>query len=143
MIEKRPQSDFNPYQAPTAVLAPSAGAEGVGELASRGNRLDAAMGLVALVILLAWAAWNLVLIARHGQTQGKRWMNIRVERPDGTVATLPRIFLARGGVTYALSFIPVIGGLVSLVDTLMIFREDRRCLHDLIADTVVRNAPSQ
>ena len=33
-----------------------------------------------------------------------------------------------------------LGGLVSLVDSLMIFGSDRRCLHDQIADTIVVNA---
>jgi len=28
-------------------------------------------------------------------------------------------------------------GLIGVVDTLFIFRRDRRCLHDLIADTIV------
>jgi len=175
MIEKRPMTDFNPYQAPTAVLAPQAAPEGVGELASRGNRLAAAMldglipGLAAVLVVvafmqapkgdegsmtgaivfgglggligLAWVVWNLILVSRYGQTQGKRWMKIRVERPDGTVASFSRILFMRGMIVALLGAIPVVGGLVGLVDPLLIFREDRRCLHDMIADTVVRNAP--
>jgi uncharacterized RDD family membrane protein YckC len=36
-----------------------------------------------------------------------------------------------------LGAIPYVGWLVSLVDPLLIFGKDRRCLHDLIADTIV------
>ena len=36
--------------------------------------------------------------------------------------------------------VPFVGGLVSLVDALLIFRDDRRCLHDEIADTIVVTA---
>ena len=33
--------------------------------------------------------------------------------------------------------IPFAGGIFSLIDCLFIFREDRRCIHDLIAGTKV------
>jgi uncharacterized RDD family membrane protein YckC len=33
--------------------------------------------------------------------------------------------------------IPFIGGLLGVIDFLFIFREDRRCVHDLIAGTKV------
>ena len=32
---------------------------------------------------------------------------------------------------------PAIGGIIQLVDILFIFRDDRKCIHDLIAGTVV------
>jgi hypothetical protein len=35
------------------------------------------------------------------------------------------------------AMIPVVGGLISLVDIVLIFRRDRRCLHDHIAGTRV------
>ena len=38
---------------------------------------------------------------------------------------------------WAISIIPVIGSLVGLIDALLIFRDNRRCLHDNIADTMV------
>jgi uncharacterized RDD family membrane protein YckC len=41
--------------------------------------------------------------------------------------------LLRGVVNGLLSIIPLYG----LVDALFIFREDKRCLHDLIAGTIV------
>jgi len=38
------------------------------------------------------------------------------------------------------SSIPFIGGFLALIDILFIFREDRRCVHDMIAGTVVVEA---
>jgi uncharacterized RDD family membrane protein YckC len=38
---------------------------------------------------------------------------------------------------WALESIPLLGGLFSLVNVCFIFRDDRRCIHDLIADTIV------
>ncbi|HIB35817.1 MAG TPA: hypothetical protein EYO26_05415, partial [Dehalococcoidia bacterium] len=32
---------------------------------------------------------------------------------------------------------PMIGGIIQLVDVMFIFRNDRKCIHDLIAGTVV------
>ena len=46
----------------------------------------------------------------------------------------------RGGLSWVLAAIPGIGNLYALIDVLCIFREDRRCLHDLIADTNVVEA---
>ena len=36
--------------------------------------------------------------------------------------------------------LPCIGPLFSLVDALTIFRDERRCLHDDMADTIVVNS---
>ena len=51
---------------------------------------------------------------------------------------LPR--LARAVATWAITAIPVAGGIFALADLLFIFREDRRCLHDHIAGTRVVRA---
>jgi uncharacterized RDD family membrane protein YckC len=47
--------------------------------------------------------------------------------------------LIRYGVYFAGNFIPVIGPLFGLVNVLFIFGEERRCLHDLAANTIVVN----
>ena len=36
--------------------------------------------------------------------------------------------------------VPFIGGFYSIIDSLMIFGEQRRCIHDYIADTIVIRA---
>jgi len=41
---------------------------------------------------------------------------------------------------YLISAIPVVGSFFVLIDTLLVFRADRRCVHDLIAGTKVVKA---
>jgi uncharacterized RDD family membrane protein YckC len=107
-------------------------------------RDSALLGILALAMMLGYVAlavWNAVWLHRYGQTIGKRLLGIRIVRGDGSRASLGRIF--------ALRYLPMAllggltghpGGLVKLVDVLCIFRDDRRCLHDLIADTRVVRA---
>ena len=158
-------SEENPYQAPAAELvAPSEGFSD-NRLATRGSRFAAVMvdtlilGVMAIPFLifmqsaktlgyaisgvlgLGYSITTILFVARYGQTIGKRVMKIRIERLDGTVASFWRIILLRAGVVGLLGLIPVVGSLISIVDALMIFAQDRRCLHDRIADTVVMQVP--
>ncbi len=110
-----------------------AGSGGVGPL-------SIAAFIVAGVGMLAYLAITLMWLSRYGQTVGKRLLKIRIERVDGTRASLGRLILLRAGITGLLGAIPVFGALISLIDSLMIFGEARRCLHDRIADTVVVEA---
>lgn len=90
--------------------------------------------------ILAWIVITVILVARNGQTIAKKLIGIRVARPDGTRASLGRIFWLRNVVVFVISVIPLVGAIFVLVDILMIFGEERRCLHDRIADTIVVNA---
>jgi uncharacterized RDD family membrane protein YckC len=112
---------------------------------STGNQpgLDQAMGIgfaLAGLLALGLIAWNCVLLERNGQTLAKKLLGIRVVRRDGSHCGLARIFFARYLPIAVLGAIPFVGGLVSLADALLIFRDDRRCLHDEIADTIVVKA---
>lgn len=106
-------------------------------------------GVLALLLLLGLAALGvtqLYLLAARGQTLGKRWMGIRIAKADSgangglTANILLRAVapvLVSGGVQLLSKGL---GGLFGLADILCIFRDDRRCLHDLIAGTVVVKA---
>jgi uncharacterized RDD family membrane protein YckC len=80
---------------------------------------------------------NLVLLQRNGQTIGKKMLGIRIVRSDGSRATLGRIFWLRGFVNGLFYYIPFVGRLYALVDSLAIFGSARRCVHDYVADTIV------
>jgi uncharacterized RDD family membrane protein YckC len=90
-----------------------------------------------LLGLLLFAIVNGYLLMSRGQTVGKKLLGMRIVRPDGSAATPGRIIGLRYAVGWLLSALPVVGMVYALVDCLMIFRADRRCLHDLIADTIV------
>lgn len=89
--------------------------------------------LLAALGLFSWAWITALLVARSGQTIGKRLLEIRVVRSDGSPASLGRIFWLRNVVNAFLGVIPLYG----LVELLFIFGPRRRCVHDLIADTIV------
>lgn len=84
--------------------------------------------------------YNLVLLNSDGQTLGKRWMKVRIVRSSGERAGLGRIFWLRMFVPGLIGRIPLVGVIFALVDPLFIFGEERRCVHDMIADTIVVNA---
>ena len=96
--------------------------------------------VVVVVALLALMIVNLVLLHRYGQTIGKRVFSIKVVRLDGSQCSLLRYIFARWLPVGLLGGIPLLGPVISLVDSLMIFRNDQRCMHDLIADTIVVKA---
>jgi uncharacterized RDD family membrane protein YckC len=93
--------------------------------------------LLGFAVLIGVLVINCVLLHRHGQTIGKRTLDIAIVRTDGSRVGLLRVIFLRGLPVSLLSRIPVIGPLVWLVDSLLIFGSERRCLHDLIADTIV------
>ena len=77
----------------------------------------------------------LYLLSEYGQTVGKRALNIKVVRTDGSPVGLGRLFLLRNLVPGLINM-PT-SGIFNLIDTLVIFGEPCRCLHDYIADTQV------
>lgn len=99
-----------------------------------------ALMLLSLCALLAVTVIHLMLLYRHGQTLGKRWIGIRIVRSDGDRAGLPRLLFLRGFVPGLIGGIPYIGWVFALGNVLWIFGEERRCLHDHFADTIVVNA---
>ncbi|MBN1205551.1 MAG: RDD family protein [Myxococcaceae bacterium] len=98
------------------------------------------ISLLGLLGTLAIAVYQLYLVSRNGQTIGKRMMKIRVVRTDGSRVSLGRILVLRNLIPGGLGSLC---GLFSLIDALLIFNEDRRCVHDMLADTKVIKASSE
>ncbi|MEO7326633.1 MAG: RDD family protein [Dokdonella sp.] len=98
------------------------------------------LGFAIFAVMIGIAVVNMVLLHRHGQTLAKRWLNIKIVRTDGSPCSLLRIIFARFLPVALLGAIPLIGYFISLVDSLLIFRQDYRCLHDHFADTIVVKA---
>ena len=93
-----------------------------------------------LIGFVMFALIHGVLLARRGQTLGKLVLGIRITRPDGSAASVGRVLGVRYGLGYLIASVPAFGWAFALVDSLMIFRASRRCLHDVIADTIVVQA---
>lgn len=96
--------------------------------------------LLHLLPLLLYSVGQAYLLLGDGQTIGKKVMGIRIvsvhtgDRPGWF-----SLLLVRRPLIFLLLLIPLVGLLCLTADHLFIFREDRRCLHDLIAGTAVVN----
>lgn len=87
--------------------------------------------------ILAYLAAQVYFLTVSGQTMGKKALGIRIVKTDtGENGGFVTNVLLRGVVNGLLGIIPLYG----LVDTLFIFREDKKCIHDLIAGTQVIDA---
>jgi uncharacterized RDD family membrane protein YckC len=118
-----------------------AAAAGAGVHASGGGGVVAiVIGLLALAAIAGIFVYTAVLVYRYGQTIGKRAMGIRVVRTDGSRVGFGRFIFLRWLPVTILSMIPLLGYVISLLDVLLIFRENRLCVHDNIADTKVVTA---
>ena len=157
---------FSPYQPPKASIIDEANDEKI-ELAGRGTRLiayliDTLLYLIAIVpvifsiernpdaeptmavtfmsvLIITLTITNFVWLHRYGQTIGKRLSSIKIVRSDYSRAGLLRIIFLRALPIGLLSNIPGVGGVIAILDPLLIFQDSRRCLHDYIAYTIVIN----
>jgi uncharacterized RDD family membrane protein YckC len=81
---------------------------------------------------------QIYLLSTAGQTMGKKLLGLRiVNYADGTNPGFVKAFLLRSFVNGLIGCVPIVGPLYSLVDLCFIFGAERRCIHDLIAGTVV------
>lgn len=125
------------YLPALIVLIATAGTEALDpSAATLDTSIWGVAGLLCLCGLVAWIWITVLLVARNGQTIGKRLLEIRVVRSDGSPASLGRIFWLRNVVNTLLGVIPLYG----LVELLFIFGVRQQCIHDLIADTIVVRA---
>ena len=89
------------------------------------------------VLSLGFLGVQLYLLYQSAQTIGKRVMGIKIVAEDGTPASFGKIVGMRMFVMTLLEQIPLAGGIVALLNPLMIFRDSQRCLHDDLAKTAV------
>ncbi|HNP63431.1 MAG TPA: RDD family protein [Woeseiaceae bacterium] len=94
--------------------------------------------LLLLSSLVLFVALNGYLLATKGQTIGKVAVGTRiVSIHDGSLVPLWKLMLLRYLPYFGLGYLPIGGQILSLVNALMIFKADRRCLHDHTAGTKV------
>lgn len=84
----------------------------------------------SLLQVVLFMAISVELWHRYGQTPGKKLVHIRVVDAK-TLKTAPYWQLFLRFVSYFLSLISVVGFFIG------VFRNDKRCLHDLISGTAV------
>jgi uncharacterized RDD family membrane protein YckC len=94
-------------------------------------------GAVCAMGWLGLAVYQWSLISRSGQSLGKKWLGIRIVRIDGRPINFTSGVILRSWVPFLIGLIPYLGMLFGLIDSLCIFSEERRCVHDGIAGTKV------
>ena len=107
----------------------------IGEFAV--EQMDLILLGVTVILGIGLLIWNLILLDRNGQTLGKLCCGIKIVRTDYTKASFSRVFWLRAVVNALFTAIPVVGNIYALVDVLFIFGEERKCIHDMFADTIV------
>lgn len=106
----------------------------IDKVIASGNPTLLALNWFMNILMIA----NVVMLTVRGQTVGKLLIGIHIVRfSDGARAGFLKAVLLRGMLFGILAFLPVVGPFLLISDSLMIFRKDRRCLHDLVADTKV------
>ncbi len=93
--------------------------------------------ILYIIGVMALAAYQIYLLTVKGQTIGKNLMNIQIVKSEnnengGFVTNVLLRGILNGILYFTLLYIPV--------DIFFIFREDQRCLHDMIAGTKVVDA---
>lgn len=95
------------------------------------------LGMVSGAAWLGLLLFQAYLIATTGQSIAKRWLRIKIVKVDGSEVNFVSGVLLRNWLMLILQQIPGVNVILPLLDALFIFREDRRCIHDLIAGTKV------
>lgn len=90
-----------------------------------------------------WALFFLLhghLLNQYGQTIGKKLLNIAIVDLNGNKPDFWPLIGKRYVPVALVAYIPLIGTILTLVNVLFIFRDDKRCVHDHIAGTIVVKA---
>jgi uncharacterized RDD family membrane protein YckC len=95
-------------------------------------------GLFGLVVYLAL---NGYWLSKDGQTIGKKVVGTRIVSVEtNEIIPLWKVFCIRYLPLAVCANIPLAGQFIAIVDSLFVFRKDKRCIHDLIAGTKVVKA---
>ena len=97
------------------------------------------LGLLIVTLFIGWAIWNL-FTWKTGQTPAKRILRqVVVDANTGEVFSWSRMALREFAVKGAAGNIAsgATSGVTFVVDSLFVFREDRRTVHDLIVGSKV------
>ena len=98
--------------------------------------------IVGIAGIIGFLFFQGYLLKKSGQTIGKLLTNIYIVDLNNNVPEFSKLIALRYLPMWVLAFVPVITSILPLVDSLFIFRKDRRCIHDLLAGTkvIVKNS---
>ena len=100
-------------------------------------------GEQATLFVVGWVVFlvlNGYLLYKRGQTIGKVAVKTKIIDLNGNLPSFGKLIVLRYFILGLVVQIPIVGSLAGLVDGLLIFGKERRCLHDYMAGTRVINA---
>lgn len=112
------------------------------------DNLDAEVGmfdnigynlLMGLLGVLIYLIINGNLLLSQGQTVGKKLVGTQIVNDSTFQMANKGEIIKRYGTYFGCNLVPVIGGLLSLINILFIFGSTKQCLHDKVGGTVVIN----
>jgi uncharacterized RDD family membrane protein YckC len=113
---------------------------GIWDLMQTGGEIPTKVSIIMTAYsLIMFFVLHGLLLHRYGQTLGKRLMGLAIVMADGQRPSFNHLILNRYLPQWIAGLVPMVGPLLSMIDVLFIFRDDKRCVHDLIADTKVIN----
>lgn len=123
-------------------VVPGYGMMIAGAAGSQNNNAPTALFFVGLAVILlgslALLGVQIYLLATRSQSLGKVVMKTQiVDHTTGQPADFVHSFLLRALANGLIASIPCVGGVYAIVDICYIFSDDRRCLHDKLANTSV------
>ncbi len=107
----------------------------VGTNAAHVDENEVVLAVLAPALLISCVQWYLT--ATSGQTIAKKLLGMKIVLADGSAPGFVHGVLLRSWVMSLIGAVPLVGPLAQLVDPLLIFGAEKRCLHDLIAGTRV------
>ena len=99
--------------------------------------VSSGLGMVSGGAWVALIIYQAYLVTTTGQSIAKKLFKIKIVKVDGSPVNFVSGVLVRNWLMMVLQQIPVANAVLPLADALFIFRQDRRCIHDLIAGTKV------
>jgi uncharacterized RDD family membrane protein YckC len=114
---------------------------GTWEYISKGQELPLSYALYGGIYgFIGFVVVHYYFLNKNGQTIGKKALGIKIVNLENNLTGAKNLILKRYLPMSVVSLIPILGSILMLIDTLFIFRKDKRCVHDFIAGTrVVRN----
>ncbi|HWB61465.1 MAG TPA: RDD family protein, partial [Chthoniobacteraceae bacterium] len=97
------------------------------------DKVLAGCGVLLIAILfLTLMAVQISMLTTRGQSIAKRVVGIKIVKfSDESNPGFVKAFFLRGFLVGLMSSVPSLGSIFRIVDACFIFRDDRRCLHDL------------
>ena len=100
---------------------------------------DLIVALMSLGLAIIFFIINYRFLVESGQTLGKKILKIRIVSDSFEIADFQKHIIPRYMVYFFPGMIPVVGQLLSVINVVFIFRQDRKCIHDMLAKTKVVN----